>query len=90
MKTKILIAVAIGVIGNLLCLNYSTIYAKSDLAFKAKDGDIKISLNKTIDSDLDGVTNDRDKCPGTPFGVVVDADGCPVRIPPGSLVAYVL
>jgi OOP family OmpA-OmpF porin len=29
------------------------------------------------DSDNDGVTDDRDKCPGTPPGVAVDADGCP-------------
>ena len=30
------------------------------------------------DSDGDGVTDDLDKCPDTPKGVVVDADGCPV------------
>ena len=30
------------------------------------------------DSDGDGVTDDLDKCPDTPRGVVVDADGCPV------------
>lgn len=30
------------------------------------------------DSDGDGVPDDRDKCPDTPRGVVVDADGCPV------------
>jgi len=29
------------------------------------------------DSDGDGVTDDLDKCPGTPAGVAVDADGCP-------------
>ncbi len=31
----------------------------------------------TQDSDGDGVTDDMDKCPGTPKGVSVDADGCP-------------
>ena len=31
------------------------------------------------DSDNDGVIDDRDKCPGTPPGVAVDADGCPLR-----------
>lgn len=30
------------------------------------------------DSDGDGVLDDRDKCPGTPAGVKVDADGCPL------------
>lgn len=31
------------------------------------------------DSDGDGVIDARDKCPGTPAGVAVDADGCPQR-----------
>jgi len=30
------------------------------------------------DSDGDGVPDFRDKCPGTPAGVAVDADGCPL------------
>ena len=30
-----------------------------------------------MDSDKDGVPDDRDKCPGTPAGVAVDRDGCP-------------
>jgi OmpA-OmpF porin, OOP family len=29
-----------------------------------------------LDSDNDGVPDDMDKCPGTPAGAVVDADGC--------------
>lgn len=31
-----------------------------------------------IDSDNDGVPDDLDKCPDTPAGVEVDADGCPL------------
>jgi OOP family OmpA-OmpF porin len=31
-----------------------------------------------IDSDGDGVPDASDKCPGTPRGVAVDADGCPL------------
>lgn len=31
-----------------------------------------------LDSDGDGVPDDRDKCPDTPKGVQVDADGCPL------------
>ncbi len=30
------------------------------------------------DSDSDGVPDSRDRCPGTPVGVYVDADGCPL------------
>ncbi len=30
------------------------------------------------DSDGDGVPDSRDRCPNTPHGVVVDADGCPL------------
>jgi OOP family OmpA-OmpF porin len=30
------------------------------------------------DSDGDGVSDDKDRCPGTPRGVVVDMQGCPV------------
>ena len=31
-----------------------------------------------LDSDGDGVTDDKDECPGTPPGVKVDAVGCPL------------
>jgi hypothetical protein len=34
------------------------------------------SAPKAKDDDGDGVPNDRDKCPGTPFGHPVDANGC--------------
>ena len=32
------------------------------------------------DSDGDGVPDDRDRCPNTPAGTRVDADGCPVAV----------
>jgi len=31
-----------------------------------------------LDSDGDGVTDDKDRCPGTPRGAPVDASGCPL------------
>ena len=31
-----------------------------------------------MDSDGDGVTDDKDRCPGTPMGVTVDMAGCPL------------
>ncbi|TKG96309.1 OmpA family protein [Puteibacter caeruleilacunae] len=36
------------------------------------------TLGKAKDSDQDGVIDRKDKCPGTPLGVKVDADGCPL------------
>ena len=33
---------------------------------------------KTVDSDGDGVLDRLDRCPGTPAGVAVDKDGCPL------------
>lgn len=36
------------------------------------------------DSDGDGVPDSRDKCPNTPPGETVDADGCPVGLPGGQ------
>jgi OOP family OmpA-OmpF porin len=33
---------------------------------------------RVVDSDGDGVTDDLDKCPGTPAGTAVDASGCPL------------
>lgn len=32
-----------------------------------------------VDSDKDGVFDPQDKCPGTPSGFKVDADGCPLK-----------
>jgi OmpA-OmpF porin, OOP family len=33
-----------------------------------------------MDSDGDGVTDDRDQCPNTPMGELVDADGCTLKL----------
>jgi OOP family OmpA-OmpF porin len=33
---------------------------------------------RVVDTDGDGVTDDLDKCPGTPAGTAVDSDGCPL------------
>ena len=33
-----------------------------------------------LDSDGDGVTDDKDLCPGTPMGTRVDSDGCPLAV----------
>ena len=41
------------------------------------------------DEDLDGVEDPRDKCPGTPFLVLVDKNGCPIeRVKPRYYLRY--
>ena len=39
---------------------------------------MEFDLGKAKDSDMDGVSDNKDKCPDTPAGVVVDKNGCPV------------
>ncbi len=37
------------------------------------------SVNSFKDEDLDGVEDSQDKCPGTPFLMLVDKNGCPIE-----------
>ncbi len=39
-------------------------------------GDEPVAMMEA-DEDMDGVPDSKDKCPGTPKGVLVDVDGCP-------------
>ncbi|HZL11344.1 MAG TPA: thrombospondin type 3 repeat-containing protein, partial [Prolixibacteraceae bacterium] len=39
---------------------------------------LETAFGKTKDTDMDGVSDRKDKCPNTPTGVAVDKDGCPV------------
>jgi OOP family OmpA-OmpF porin len=39
---------------------------------------IEFDFGKTLDSDMDGVSDNWDKCPNTPTGVAVDEKGCPI------------
>lgn len=48
----------------------------SGSAMNAFVGDVLLSAKK--DSDGDGVTDDKDRCPETPAGVKVDMNGCPL------------
>lgn len=38
-----------------------------------------VAVAAPIDSDNDGVLDQNDRCPGTPSGFKVDADGCPLK-----------
>ncbi len=42
------------------------------------DGSDRPVSRKVVDSDGDGVSDDMDRCPGTPAGTAVDANGCPL------------
>lgn len=48
-----------------------------DNIWKATIG-LEYDFGKTADSDKDGVPDKKDKCPNTPTGVAVDANGCPI------------
>jgi len=48
-----------------------------DKFLKATIG-IEFAFGKTKDTDMDGVSDNKDKCPDTPAGVAVDANGCPL------------
>ncbi len=49
----------------------------NDDIFKGTVG-IEFDFGKAKDADMDGVSDNKDKCPNTPTGVAVDAKGCPV------------
>jgi outer membrane protein OmpA-like peptidoglycan-associated protein len=50
---------------------------------------IEFDFGKKKDSDMDGVTDKKDKCPDTPAGVKVDVDGCPVDTDGDGVADYV-
>jgi outer membrane protein OmpA-like peptidoglycan-associated protein len=39
---------------------------------------LKFDFGKAKDSDMDGVSDNKDNCPNTPTGVAVDKNGCPI------------
>jgi len=39
---------------------------------------LETDFGKVKDSDMDGVSDKKDKCPNTPAGVAVDKNGCPI------------
>ena len=48
-----------------------------------------LDLGKAKDSDMDGVADNKDKCPNTPAGVAVDATGCPIDTDGDGVADYI-
>lgn len=57
--------------------NATTFWDKKDRYLNFSAG-LRANLGKAKDEDGDGVADKKDKCPGTPSGVKVDATGCPL------------
>ena len=68
----------------------STLAAKTirDNFWKATVG-IEFDFGKTKDSDMDGVSDKKDKCQDTPAGVAVDTKGCPVDTDGDGVADYI-
>jgi len=58
---------------------YGFSVAARDIASPEKMSDFvkMVFLERSLDSDYDGVYNNLDECPNTPRGIMVDAIGCP-------------
>jgi len=59
-----------------------------DNFWKATIG-VEFDFGKTPDSDMDGVSDYKDKCPNTPAGVAVDAKGCPIDTDGDGVADYI-
>ena len=49
---------------------------------------VELNFGKAKDSDMDGVSDNKDKCPNTPAGVAVDKNGCPIDTDGDSVADY--
>ncbi|MBA4410529.1 MAG: thrombospondin type 3 repeat-containing protein [Bacteroidota bacterium] len=49
----------------------------------------ELDFGKAKDSDLDGVSDNKDKCPDTPTGVAVDKNGCPIDTDGDGVADYI-
>lgn len=68
----------------------STVAGKTnrDNFWKATVG-MEFDFGKTPDADMDGVSDKKDKCPDTPSGVAVDANGCPIDTDGDGVADYI-
>lgn len=49
----------------------------------------ELNFGKSKDSDMDGVSDNKDKCPNTPAGVAVDEKGCPIDTDGDGVADYI-
>lgn len=59
-----------------------------DNFWKATAG-MEFDFGKTLDADMDGVSDKKDKCPNTPTGVAVDLNGCPIDTDGDGVADYI-
>lgn len=59
-----------------------------DNFWKATAG-LEFDFGTTLDSDMDGVSDKKDKCPNTPTGVAVDVNGCPIDTDGDGVADYI-
>jgi outer membrane protein OmpA-like peptidoglycan-associated protein len=59
-----------------------------DNIFKATVG-LEFDFGQTKDADMDGVSDNKDKCPNTPTGVAVDEKGCPIDTDGDGVADYI-
>jgi OOP family OmpA-OmpF porin len=57
--------------------NATTFWDKKDRYMQFSAG-VRANMGKAQDTDGDGVSDKKDKCPDTPAGVKVDVNGCPI------------
>jgi outer membrane protein OmpA-like peptidoglycan-associated protein len=50
---------------------------------------LEVDFGKAKDTDMDGVSDNKDKCPGTPAGVAVDFKGCPLDTDGDGVADYI-
>jgi len=66
------------VVGDII--DYSFTYNRSGGAVSTEFFQIVVSIPSPEDSDHDGVTDEKDQCPGTAQGTPVDANGCAIPV----------
>jgi hypothetical protein len=69
--------VAVGTNPTVITRTYLATDANGNIA--TRDQTIRVRVVAVIDSDGDGVPDNADRCPNTPIGAAIDADGCSIE-----------
>ena len=87
MNPKAALYMEAGYIRGIESTTYNNITGRENL-WKVTAG-VELAFGKTPDSDMDGVSDKKDKCPNTPAGVAVDANGCPLDTDGDGVADYI-